>query len=149
LEKVYYSYEMFKNDVNILSSKINDFNPEVVLAVARGGLTLGHFICNTINNRNLFSINSISYDNEIQLSSVEVFNIPDLSAYKKIVIVDDIVDSGKTLLKVIDILNDKFPNLDIKIASIYYKDGALLKPDFYIRNADCWIDFFWEIDTRL
>ncbi len=149
MEKVYYSYEMFKNDVNILSSKINDFNPEVVLAVARGGLTLGHFICNTINNRNLFSINSISYDNEIQLSSVEVFNIPDLSAYKKIVIVDDIVDSGKTLLKVIDILNDKFPNLDIKIASIYYKDGALLKPDFYIRNADCWIDFFWEIDTRL
>ena len=149
MEKVYYSYEMFKNDVNILSSKINDFNPEVVLAVARGGLTLGHFICNTINNRNLFSINSISYDNQIQLSSVEVFNIPDLSAYKKIVIVDDIVDSGKTLLKVIDILNDKFPNLDIKIASIYYKDGALLKPDFYIRNADCWIDFFWEIDTRL
>lgn len=149
MEKVYYSYEMFKNDVNILSSKINDFNPEVVLAVARGGLTLGHFICNTINNRNLFSINSISYNNEIQLSSVEVFNIPDLSAYKKIVIVDDIVDSGKTLLKVIDILNDKFPNLDIKIASIYYKDGALLKPDFYIRNADCWIDFFWEIDTRL
>ena len=149
MEKVYYSYEMFKNDVNILSSKINDFNPEVVLAVARGGLTLGHFICNTINNRNLFSINSISYDNEIQLSSVEVFNIPDLSAYKKIVIVDDIVDSGKTLSKVIDILNDKFPNLDIKIASIYYKDGALLKPDFYIRNADCWIDFFWEIDTRL
>jgi len=149
LEKVYYSYEMFKNDVNILSSKINDFNPEVVLAVARGGLTLGHFICNTINNRNLFSINSISYNNEIQLSSVEVFNIPDLSAYKKIVIVDDIVDSGKTLLKVIDIINDKFPNLDINIASIYYKDGAVLKPDFYIRNADCWIDFFWEIDTRL
>lgn len=41
---VFYGYEEFLVDVNKLSKDIKkSFNPDAILAIARGGMTLGHF----------------------------------------------------------------------------------------------------------
>lgn len=146
MEKQYYSYSEFLEDSKSLSLQSKDFNADVILAVARGGMTLGHFMASFLDNRNLFSINSISYDHEKQLSTIEIFNIPNLEKYKKVLIVDDIVDSGKTLKEIIDLLQNKYPNTEFKIASIFYKHTACIKPDYYVKEANKWIDFFWEAD---
>ena len=40
---IFYSYDEFAVDAKKMAKQIKDeFDPEVVLAVARGGLTLGH-----------------------------------------------------------------------------------------------------------
>jgi len=40
----FYSYDEFKVDVNMLAKEIKVYDPDVILAIARGGMTLGHFL---------------------------------------------------------------------------------------------------------
>ena len=146
MEKLHYTYDLFVTDTKTLIEKCTNFQPDIILAVARGGLTLSHFMAQTMNIRNLFSINSIHYNDETKLDTFEIFNIPDLSNAKRVLIVDDIVDSGETMVEILKILNNKFPNVEFKIATLFYKKSALIQPDFTVNEADCWIDFFWEAD---
>mgnify|MGYP003605439883 FL=1 len=100
------------------------------------------------NIRDLYTLNSIHYDGEKKLDSFDVFNIPDLSWANRVLIIDDIVDSGETMKEILFILKDKFPNIEFKIATLFYKNTALIKPDFSVREANEWIDFFWEVDVK-
>ncbi|AXK49104.1 nicotinate phosphoribosyltransferase [Aliarcobacter trophiarum LMG 25534] len=149
MNKLYYSYEMCKNDTLKLLYLVKDFKADALLSIARGGLTLSHLMAQALNKRELFTINSISYDRKNQKESVEIFNIPDLSSYKRVLIIDDIVDSGKTMKTILEILNNKFPNTKFKLATLFYKPTALVKPDFYVKETDIWIEFFWEVDVQI
>lgn len=142
----FYTYEDFKEDVKILAKEIQkDFKPEVLLAVARGGMSLGHSLAVALNNRNLFSLNSIHYEEMTKLDKVKIFNIPNLKAYQKILLIDDIVDSGESLAEICKILKKEFPHIELKIATIFYKKSASLTPDFKVKEAKEWVDFFWDI----
>ena len=148
MEKLYYSYELFKNDTQILVDKCRDFEPEILLAVARGGLTLSHLMAQAMDMRNLYTLNSIHYEGELKLDTFNIFNIPDVSHAKKVLIVDDIVDSGETMREILKVLSEKFPNVEFKLATLFYKKTAVLRPDYSVREANEWIDFFWEIDVK-
>jgi len=146
LQKYYYGYDEFLGDVIALSKKIKKFNPDTLLAVARGGLTLGHFIAQALDTRRLFVLNSIHYNKEKKLDTLEIFNVPNLSEAKRVVIIDDIVDSGETLNGIIGLLQKKYPHCEFKLATIFYKPTAIIKADYKIKEAHEWIDFFWEVD---
>lgn len=144
---IFYSYEEFKEDVKILAKKIKeDFNPDALLAIARGGMSLGHSLAVALKTRQLFALNSIHYDDTKKLDTIEIFNIPDLSKHKKILLIDDIVDSGESLTEIKKVLLEKFPHIELKIATIFYKETALLEPDFKVKEATEWVDFYWDIN---
>jgi len=147
LEKYYYGYDEFKKDTQVLVNKCRDYEPDILLAVARGGLTLAHLMAQALDMRNLYSLNSIHYEGELKLDSFNIFNIPDVSHAKRVLIIDDIVDSGETMVEILKILEDKFPGVEFKLATLFYKKTAILKPDFAVREANEWIDFFWEVDV--
>ena len=143
---IFYSYDEFAVDVKKMAKDIKDeFNPEVILAVARGGLTLGHSLAVALENRNLFTLNSIHYEDTNKLDTINIFNVPDLSAYKKILLVDDIIDSGESMVEIKRELLKRYPNLEIKIATVFYKEKALLLPEFKVKEAHDWVEFFWDI----
>ncbi len=55
--------------------------------------------------------------------------------YKNYLIIDDLVDTGKTL-----------KNVEGKIAVLYWKPKSIVTPDFYVRQyPDKWISFPYEI----
>lgn len=144
---IFYSYDEFKDDVKILARQIQkEFAPDALLAVARGGMSLGHSLAVALKTRNLFSLNSIHYNETKKLDYIEIFNIPDLNPYKKILIIDDIVDSGESLVAIKKKLQDKFPHIQLKIATIFYKKTALLEPDFKLKEAKEWVEFYWDIE---
>ncbi|ERJ25512.1 phosphoribosyltransferase [Campylobacter concisus] len=143
---IFYSYDEFAVDAKKMAKQIKDeFDPEVILAVARGGLTLGHSLAVALNNRNLFTLNSIHYEDTNKLDTINIFNVPDLSKYTKILLVDDIIDSGESMVEIKRELLKRYPNLDIKIATVFYKEKALLLPEFKVKEAHDWIEFFWDI----
>ncbi|MBU0925455.1 phosphoribosyltransferase [bacterium] len=148
MEKLYYSYELFKKDTQVLVDKCRDFEPEILLAVARGGLTLAHLMAQAMDMRNLYTLNSIHYEGELKLDTFNIFNIPDVSHAKRVLIVDDIVDSGETMREILKVLNERFPNVEFKLATLFYKKTAVLRPDYSVREANEWIDFFWEVDVK-
>ena len=146
MQRYYYSYSEFLKDIKILSKVIKEFKPEAILAIARGGLTLGHFLSISLDIREIYTINSIYYNEDKKLDNIKIYNIPNLKDYKRVIIVDEIVDSGKTVDEVLKKLKKIYPNIQFKTASIFYKNNALVIPDFKIKETNRWIDFFWEVD---
>ena len=142
----YYSYEEFVKDTKKLVELSRGFEADTLLAVARGGLTLGHAYAHAVDNRRLFAINSILYEKDQKSQSCEIFNMPELKDASKVLILDDIVDSGQTIKEVLALLQKCFPHIEFKIASLFYKPSAVIQPDYSVHEAREWIEFFWEKD---
>ncbi|PHR55345.1 MAG: nicotinate phosphoribosyltransferase [Arcobacter sp.] len=142
----YYAYEEFVKDTKKLVKLTKDYEADTLIAIARGGLTLGHAYAEAVNNRRLFAINSILYEKDKKGASCEIFNMPSLKDAKKVLVLDDIVDTGQTIKEVVALLKKCFPDVEFKIASLFYKPTAVIQPDFCVNEAKEWIEFFWEKD---
>jgi len=147
MERYYYDYSTFVKDVIKLAEKVKSYHPDTLLSIARGGLTLGHFLAVTLEMRRLFSINSVHYEDTEKLSTLKISNIPDLSDARRILVLDDIADSGETLTEVYRRLKKLHPGTDIRVATLFCKPSLSFSPDYCMREAKGWIDFFWDVDT--
>ena len=143
--KQFYKYEEFIEDIEVFANKLKDIKIDTIVAVARGGLCLSHFLASKLNLRDVQSINAISYDKNRQ-SNLNIQNIPSLKNKTKILLVDDIADSGKTLQEVVKVLNNKYIDLDITTLTIFYKKTSIIKPDIYLHQNENWVEFFWEYE---
>ncbi len=147
MQKLYYSYEDFLTDTKRLTQKI-DWEFDAIIAIARGGLSIAQFLGEYYDIREVYSINTVGYDGEKKLDRVKVFNTPKVKEHSKVLIVDDIVDSGDTLIEVLGILHNSYPQTTFKTASLFYKKSAKIAPDWYVKEANRWIDFFWTVDMH-
>jgi len=143
-----YTYNEFVADVKALVKLTQGYKPDTLLAIARGGLTLGHAYACATGNRQLMSINSILYEGETRGEKCDIFNMPDLANAKKVLLIDDIIDSGQTVKEVLEQLKRHYPEVEFKIASIFYKKSAVIQPDFALREAHEWIEFYWDRDFK-
>jgi len=109
-------------------------------------MTLAHALAMALDIRNLQSIRIESYDGQTQRDTIRVLDKGDLSGSLRVLVVDDIVDSGQTLAVLIPILRSEYPECQFKVATLFTKPTALLQPDFSLHEASDWIDFFWERD---
>ena len=142
--KCFYTYEEFIKDIETLENEIKKFNPDTFLAIARGGMTIAHFLAERLNIRDVYVLNAISYENEKKLGKPKIFNIPNLTKRKKVLIIDDISDSGETLYNTLKILKNKYPNTEFKTLTLFYKEKTKLIPDITLKKTDKWIVFFWD-----
>ncbi len=148
MSRVYYPYSQFRDDLKILTTQI-DVEFDTILGIARGGLSMAQMLGEYYDIREVYSINTIGYEDTQKLDSIEVFNIPNLKSAKSILIVDDIVDSGETLIKVLEVIQKEYPQTKLFTASIFYKPSAKIRPNWYVKEATDWIDFFWSEDLKL
>jgi len=142
----YYAYDEFVTDTKTLVKQCEPFQADALIAIIRGGLTLGQAFAHAIDSRALYTINSILYEGKERGESCDIFNMPDLSKASKVLLLDDIIDSGKTIKEVLHQLQTCYPEVEFKIASLFYKKSAVIQPDFAVKEATEWIEFFWEKD---
>lgn len=142
---LYYGYEDFRDDMSYLISSL-DFTPDAIVGIARGGLTMAHFLSISLDMREVYSINAVSYRDKKQDDAIKIFNIPNLGSAKNVLIVDEIIDSGKSMHKILEVLGEINPDITFKTASLFYKPTAIYLPHYKVREAPEWIDFFWEVD---
>ena len=62
---------------------------------------------------------------------------------KKVLVVDDVADTGKSLALVKTHLKEEGAT-EMKIATIYYKPWSIVVPDWFERKTSRWIIFPWE-----
>ena len=147
LRKIYYPYEEFREDLKTLTQKI-DQPFDAILGIARGGLSMAQMLGEYYELREVYAINTIGYEGTQKKDSVEVFNMPDLKSAKQVLIVDDIVDSGDTLVEVMKALDSKYPSVTFFTASVFYKKTAKITPTWHVKEPKGWIEFFWSEDLR-
>jgi len=148
MKKTYYPYQEFKQDLKTLTQKI-DQTFDTLIPISRGGLSMGQMLGEYYDIREVYAINTIGYDDTQKLDEVRVFHVPDLSKAKKVLIVDDIVDSGDTLVKVLAVLSEKYPKVNFFTASIFYKPTAVIEPTWWVKKPQGWIEFFWSEDLKI
>jgi len=146
-KKIYYPYEEFRYDLKILVEKI-DQTFDALIPISRGGLSMGQMLGEFYEIREVYAINTIGYEDTQKLDEVRVFNIPHLKEAKRVLIVDDIVDSGDTLVEVLKVLEKQYSEVTFFTASIFYKPTAIIEPTWWVKEPKGWIEFFWSEDLR-
>lgn len=129
--------------------KKDDYCPELLIGVSRGGLVpLAHLAGEKMfNNRNTRVINVRSYNDDKKRSCVEFMypvHTQELQNIKNILVVDDLVDSGNTMDKILTMLRNELPKATIKVATLYYKPTSMIIPDYFVATTEDWIVFPWE-----
>lgn len=145
----YYSYENFKNDANSLITKVSSSKPDSIVGIARGGLTLAHAVAEGLNVRDVQTIRTELYDAMNKRKNISIFGECKFSDASNVLVLDDIADSGETLEMVMKDLVSKNPKVNFISATLFYKKSSCFKPDFWINEANDWIDFFWERDFKV
>jgi len=140
----YYDYDAFESDMNAMLPDIRAFEPDTILALARGGMIGAQLLGYALDIRNIKLLRVASYDGEAQRETVSIEDRCDLRNARRVLIVDDIVDSGKTLEKVRAHLLELYPGIVLKCAAPWYKTSAAVLPEFRVREATEWIEFFWD-----
>ena len=137
-------YEMLLN----LAEKIrkNNFKPDIIVGVSRGGWPPARVMSDLLNNPNLANVRT-----EFYLGVAETKGEPTLTqpvsmkvAGKKVLVVDEVADTGKSLKLVKEHIIEKGAT-EVKIATVYYKPWSIVKPDYCERETSIWIVFPWEI----
>ena len=149
MKHVRYDYETFLRDLRELSDRLPE-RFDAIVAIARGGMTMAHMMGEYLDIRRVFVINSIGYEGTQKLDSPRIFNIPDLTGCRNVLILDDIADSGETLAAVRKTLERRYPHIRFTTATLFYKPKkSIVEPDLWLKEADDeWIDFFWSDDLR-
>ena len=152
--KKFLHYDEFRNMCHDLSEIIKEdqFKPDAILCIARGGLFVGGQVSYDMEIKSIGSINMEFYTDVGETLDKPEIVFPEINLEqfrnKKLLIIDDVVDTGKTIQALLTIC--KYITNDIKIASLYKKTGACLDPDYCIKEVDTsvWIEFPWNIPPK-
>ena len=140
-----YNYNELETDIISLSKKVKSFQADAILAIARGGLMPAQLLAYRLDIRDLQSVQIKSYDKQTQRDTLSMLDTTDLSRFSRVLIVDDIIDSGDTMAYLLLHVRKKYPHIEFKTASLYFKPTASIQPDFTCKEATQWINFFWEV----
>jgi len=88
------------------------------------------------------------YDEDIKRSCITIHNTVTLKDIKKVLVLDDIADSGDTLRAVMESLECGNPDIEFISATLFYKHSSIYEPSIWINESKEWIDFFWEKDFK-
>lgn len=138
---------MFSDDINNLIHQIvSKADPiDYIVGIVRGGsvpaVCLSHQLYVPMRNVSWSTFHS----DQMKEHAFDIAE--DVYEGKNILLVDDIIDSGRTMTELINDWDCK--REQIKIASLIYNIAQPVVPDFYARTIDRnidkdWVYFWWE-----
>ncbi len=125
------------------------WRPDIVLGIARGGLLVGGAIAYVLDVKNTFTMNVEFYtgiDERLEMPMI-LPPVPDLVdlAEARVLVADDVADTGQTLVLVKDFLAGKVG--EVRIAVLYEKPASVVRCEYVWRRTDRWIDFPWSAEA--
>jgi hypoxanthine phosphoribosyltransferase len=118
----------------------NGFKPDLIVAVARGGWVPGRIMSDLLSNSNVASLKAEFYKDVAETNRKPIIS-QGVSAPvedKKVLVVDDVADTGESLTLVKDYLK-KLKATEIRIATLHFKPKSILRPDYFIGETEAWI----------
>jgi len=142
------NWTRFYKDIDKLSEKIkrDNFKPDIIVAIARGGWVVGRILSDFLDLPNVTDLHISFYVdiNKTKKEPVILENVGKDVKDQKVLVVDDVSDTGESLIKAIEHLQKYKPKI-IKTATVYIKPWTKFIPDYYVRKVDKWIIYPYEI----
>lgn len=115
------------------------FQPNVIVAIARGGYVPARILCDFMDISNLTSIRVEHYTagaRKKQYARLTSHIGMDVRGMK-VLLVDDVSDTGDTLELALDHLKSCGP-AEVKVAILHHKKISAFEPDFYAQKVIKW-----------
>ena len=130
------------------------YQPDALLVIWRGGTPVGIVIHEYLKFKGIDTYHGVlkaeSYTGIEQRREPRIMHLEplmdDIPPGSKILLVDDIFDSGSTIQKVCEALASR--QAEVKVATLFYKEDNNVTdfaPDFYLRKTDRWVVFPHEL----
>ena len=143
--KIWYKWKEMRRDVNSLCREIlmDKFDPDVIVGLSRGGLTPGVMMSHWM-------------EKPFKSIKASLRDFPEWEDYlprktdERVLIVDDICDSGETFHKIREHINERKENgVDVRFATLWWNNECNFEPHYYINEiakdtTKTWIHFCWE-----
>ena len=143
------SWEDFGRASRELAERIaeDDFRPDLILAIARGGLFAAGALGYALAVKNLHVMNVEFYtgvDSRLEMPVMlpPVPRLIDLSG-ARVLIADDVADTGATLRLVKDFCLSQVA--EVRCAVIYEKPTSTVQSEYVWKRTDRWINFPWSV----
>ncbi len=140
--------------------KEDGFDPEIIVALARGGWFAGRVLCDLLGLDDLTSLKIEHYVGTAKQSGeVKIrYPLPEQSVVgKKVLVVDDIADTGKSLMAAKDHVIENGAS-EVRTATLQLLSTSRFTPDYFGEYMEewAWVIFPWnfiedmiELITRL
>ncbi|MGE0877529.1 MAG: phosphoribosyltransferase [Acidimicrobiia bacterium] len=136
-----------------LAEQVRDsgFQPELILAIARGGLFVAASLGYALGVKNLHVMNVEYYtgvDERLEVPMIlpptpELVDLADA----KVLVCDDVADTGHTLKLVKDFCGGRVG--EIRCAVLYEKPRTVVNCEYVWKEVDDWIDFPWSTKSAI
>lgn len=127
------------------------FRPDMILAIARGGLFAAGSLGYALSVKNLYVMNLEFYSGVDERLDVPVMLPPYLDKFDlndaRILVADDVADTGHTLKVVHEFCQEVVA--ESRTAVLYEKPHSLVKCDFIWKKTDQWINFPWSTEPPI
>jgi hypoxanthine phosphoribosyltransferase len=147
-EREILGWEQFGEASRQLAKMVADdgYEPEMILSIARGGLCIGGALGYALAVKNTYTMNVEFYtgvDERLEVPRI-LPPAPDFVdlGQAKLLIVDDVADTGHTLKSVHDFCAGKVG--EVRTAVIYEKSHSVVQCDYVWKRTDLWINFPWS-----
>ena len=125
----------------------DDYRPDMVVAIARGGLLVAGAVGYALGVKNTFTMSVEFYtgiDERLDMPMI-LPPVPDFVDFSetRVLIADDVADTGATLALVKDFLADRVA--ETRCAVLYEKPRSTVRSEYVWRRTDRWIDFPWSV----
>ena len=144
------------DDVHLMSLRIakrvveEGYKPDAIVGVLRGGFIVARIVADALGIEDLGAVEVKFYKGIAEHAERPIITQPltlDVRD-KKVLIVDDVVDSGRTLEVVTEQVRLRGAST-VKSAALFTKPKSIIHPDFYITMTTDWIIFPWELGEFL
>ncbi len=146
-EREILTWDLFGEASRWLAQEVaDDYDVDMILAIARGGLLIGGALGYALAVKNVYSMNVEFYtgvDERLEVPRI-LPPAPDFVDLQdaRILIADDVADTGHTLRSVQEFCAGKVG--EVRTAVVYEKPHSLVKCDYVWRRTDKWINFPWS-----
>lgn len=124
------------------------YRPDIILAIARGGLFVAGSLGYALSVKNLYVMNVEYYTGVEERLDVPIALPPYLDTVDlrdaNVLIADDVADTGATLAYVHDFCKSEVA--DVRSAVLYEKSASTIKCEYVWKRTDQWINFPWSTE---
>jgi hypoxanthine phosphoribosyltransferase len=134
-------------EILALKIKRSGFEPDIIIGIARGGLVPARILCDLLLKKQLLSI-TVEHWGIAKTTGKAVIKIPlsfDIHG-KKVLVVDDVADTGDTYIETLNYLKSCDPE-DVRTATMHYKTSSSFIPDYWGEQQEDWkwIIYPWAV----
>jgi hypoxanthine phosphoribosyltransferase len=126
------------------------FKPDIIVGIARGGWVPARVQSDLLEIPDFAVVRVEFYLGvaETRNEPVMTQGVSEVVAGKKVLVVDDVADTGKSLQLVKEHIRQQGA-VELRIATVYRKPFSIITPDYYEKETRRWVVFPWEIKETL